>query len=498
MQKAGIIELSHCEWSSNVCLANKKNGDLRFAIDYRKINKLSTPDSYPLPRIDNCLDTLSGSYWFSTIDLRSGFWQVAQDQRVGDKTTFITRKGSFKFKVLPFGLQGSPGLFQRVMDLILAGLNWQSCLVYIDDIIVFSKSPEEHLSRLEAVFKRLLENNLKLKPSKLCLFQERLIFLGYVISAEGIATDSEKTRTVLEMTEPHNVKELRSYLGCFGYYRRFISQFSQIAEPLYSLLRKGQKFVWTQRQQKAFDTLKTRLATAPVLALPVDDATTIVDCDASDTGLGAVLSMVINGEERPLAYASRTYSKQEINYCITRREMLSMIFALKQFRQYCLGRHIIVRTDHAPLISIQTTPTPSAQTCRWLDFLAEYSMEIRHRPGARHGNADGCSRANAACKQCWLSGEAYAKLDAEANNAVVGTYPREAGDSVVVQATDKIHRVMAGTTETCSVDMESAQRNDADIGPVYDAVSTSDAAPEWGNVFATARTPRICLSSGRS
>ena len=336
MLQAKVIEPARSEWASNVCLAKKKDGGLRFAIDFRRVNRLSTPDSYPLPRIDNCLDTLSGACWFSTIDLRSGFWQVAQDKADADKTTFITRKGSFKFRVLPFGLQGSPSLFQRVMDLVLTGLNWQTCLVYIDDIIVFSRSPEEQLNRLETVFLRLAEHNLKIKPSKLCLFQRELIFLGYKISAKGIAADPEKTRTVLEMSEPGNIKELRSYLGCFGYYRKFISQFSQVAEPLYALLRKGTKFIWTSKQQTAFDTLKRKLSTAPVLALPVDDAQTIIDCDASDTGLGAVLSQLIDGEERPLAYASRTYSQQELNYCITRRELLGLIFGLKQFRQYCL------------------------------------------------------------------------------------------------------------------------------------------------------------------
>jgi hypothetical protein len=297
------------------------------------------------------------------------------------------------------------------MDLILSGLTWQSCLVYLDDVIIFSRTPEQHLERLEQVFQRLAANNLKLKPSKLCLFQEQLIFLGYKISAEGVATDPEKTRTVLQMQEPQNIKELRSYLGCFGYYRKFISNFSQIAEPLYALLRKGQKFSWTNRQQKAFDTLKAKLVSAPVLALPVDDAQMVVDCDASDSGLGAVLSQIINGEEKPIAYASRTYNKQDMNYCITRRALLGLIFALKHFRQYCLGRKIIVRTDHAPLISLQTTPTPSAQMCRWLDLIAEFDMVIEHRPGARHGNADGCSRANMACSQCKLSAESYEKLD---------------------------------------------------------------------------------------
>jgi len=475
MLQAKVIEPARSEWASNVCLAKKKDGGLRFAIDFRKVNSLSTPDSYPLPRIDNCLDTLSDACWFSTIDLRSGFWQVAQDQADADKTTFITRKGSFRFRVLPFGLQGSPSLFQRVMDLVLTGLNWQSCLVYIDDIIVFSRSQEQQLTRLAAVFDRLAENNLKIKPSKICLFQRELIFLGYKISEHGIAADPEKTRTVLEMAVPKNIKELRSYLGCFGYYRKFISQFSQVAEPLYALLRKGAKFCWMKRQQNAFDILKQRLASAPVLALPIDDAPTIIDCDASDTGLGAVLSQVIDGEEKPLAYASRTYSKQELNYCITRRELLGMIFGLKQFRQYCLGRKIVVRTDHAPLITIQSTPNPSAQMCRWLDFIAEYEMQIQHRPGLRHGNADGCSRANAACKQCKLSAEDYKELDHKADNHRQSVEL----DATVKATTDSEYRVAVVKSVNDQLDMDKAQEQDVDIGPIFAAMLNSTEPPDW-------------------
>ena len=258
--------------------------------------------------------------------------------------------------------------------------------MYVDDIIIYSRTPEDHLNRLEEVFQRLAEHNLKIKPSKICLFKQELTFLGYRVSSAGIATDPDKTKTVLQMPEPKNVKELRSYQGCFGYYRKHISQFSQLAEPLYGLLRKGTKFHWGNKQQQAYDMLKRKLSTAPVLSLFRDDAPVILDCDASDSGVGAVCSQIINGEEKPIAYASRTYNKQEMSYCITRRELLGLIFALKHFRQYCIGRHIIVRTDHAPLLAIKTSPNPSSQMCRWLDFIAEYDMQIQHRLGIRQGN----------------------------------------------------------------------------------------------------------------
>ena len=465
MLQANIIEPAHSDWASNVCLAKKQDGSLRFAIDFRRVNRLSKPDSYPIPRIDSCLDTLNGSSWFTTIDLKSAFWQVAQDPADADKTTFITRKGSFRFRVLAFGLQGSPSLFQRVMDLVLSGLTWQICLVYIDDIIIFSRTPETHLQRLEQVLQRLAAHNLKIKPSKLHLFQQRLTFLGYQISAEGISTDPEKTRTVLQMRRPQNIKELRSYLGCFGYYRRFISQFSPIAEPLYALLRKGVKFTWTDKQQRAFEILKSKLATAPVLALPCDEAQTILDVDASDSGLGAVLSHVIDGEEKPVAYASRTFSQAESKYCIARRELLGLIYGLKHFRQYCLGRHIIIRTDHAPLLSIQTTPNPSAQICRWMDFLQEYDFTILHRPGIRHGNADGCSRFQSACKQCNMSAESYARLD---NAASMSSAPPK---SINVCST----RILADS----EMDIKWHQQKDPDLQPVRQAIHQSMNMPDW-------------------
>ena len=503
MLTAKVIEPAHSDWASNVCLAKRKDGRLRFAIDFRRVNRLTKPDSYPLPRIDSCLDMLNGSSWFCTIDLRSGFWQVAQDPADADKTTFLTRKGSFRFKVLPFGLQGSPSLFQRVMDLVLAGLTWQTCLVYLDDIIAFSRTPEDLLVRLDQIFQRLKQHNLKLKPSKLCLFQQELIFLGYKISADGIGTDPEKTRTVLDMAPPRNVKELRSTMGCFGYYRRFISSFSQIAEPLFALLRKGEKFIWTSSHQRAFDLLKTKLASAPVLALPCDDAQTVLDVDASDSGLGAVLSNVINGEERPVAYASRTYNPCEKSYCITRRELLALIFGLKHFRQYCLGRHVIVRTDHAPLLAIKSNPNPSAQMCRWLDLIEEMDITILHRPGIRHGNADGCSRAQSACKQCTLSAASYQRLDnlhavsdqqqaTQSNPTSSDTVTSEIDvtsiSTGVVTSTahqnqrdavgHSVHRSRVQHT-TFNMDFAAEQQVDPDIKPVLEALSQSETMPDW-------------------
>jgi predicted aspartyl protease/transposase InsO family protein len=468
MLKAKIIEPAQVEWASNVCLARRKDGGLRFAIDYRRLNRLTTGDSYPIPRIDSCLDVLNGSAWFSTLDLRCGFWQVAQDERDADKTTFVTRRGSFRFRVLSFGLQGSPSLFQRVMDLVLAGLTWDCCLVYIDDIVIFSRTQAEHIDRLEQVLRRLKEHNLKLKPDKCQFLQQSVSFLDYVVSGKGISLDERKTRTILQLQRPKNLKELRSYIGCFSFYRKFISSFSVIAEAIYALTRKGVKFEWTQKQEESFEILKKKLSQAPVLALPRDDAQTVLNVDACDTRVGAVLSQIINGEERPIAYASRTLNDAERRYCITRREMISLIFGLKTFRQYCLGRNILIRADHAPLLSIQKSPSPSAQMCRWLDFLQVFNFTIQHRPGLRHGNADGCSRATTACKQCHLSAASYQRLDEQAQNGSMKHV------RVVRHRSTDLHP---------SMDIATAQREDPDIRPVIEAMETSSDMPPWNSLL---------------
>jgi len=342
------------------------------------------------------------------------------------------------------------------MDLILAGLTWNSCLVYVDDIIIFSKTVSSHIQRLEEVFQRLAENNLKNKPEKCQFLQEHVTLLGYKVSGQGISLDPEKTRIILELKPPTCIKELRSYIGCFSYYRRFISQFSIIAEPLYALTRKGEKFKWTSKQDYAFQLLKSRLTEAlfrVMMQLQSSMSTHVTQ--------GAVVSQIIDGKEKQLAFASRTLNPAERNYCITRREALALIYGLKVFRQHCLGRDIIIRTDHAPLITIQSTPTPSAQICRWLDFLQEYSFTIQHRPGLRHGNADGCSCASQPCSQCHLNATSYEDNDKNADSTPL----------VMIRTTRRKYKP---TMET-NFDMADAQLKD----PVIEAVNNSTTMPVW-------------------
>jgi len=316
MLKAGVIEPSCSPWTSNIVVVTKKDGSLRFCVDYRKLNSVMRRDAYPLPRMDSCLDALSGARYFNAFDLRSGYHQVPMDMRDADKTTFIVRTGTYRYRRVPFGLCNAGSTFQRVMDLALNGLNFYMCLVYLDDIIVYSATVEEHLSRLRKLFDRLRLANLKLKPSKCSLLRAEVHFLGHVVSGEGVATDPSKIDLVRDWPQPRDVHEVRSFLGLFtcisdaysdtSYYRRFVPTFAEVAAPLHALTRKNKKFEWTSQCEEAISKLKQALITSPILAMPNDTDPFLLDTDACDVSIGAVLSQVQNGVERVIAYASRS------------------------------------------------------------------------------------------------------------------------------------------------------------------------------------------------
>ena len=396
-----ICEPSFSPWASNVVLVKKSDGTLRFCIDYRQLNNLTVKDSYPLPRIDTCFDALGGAKYFSTLDLRQGYWQVENDPETADKTTFITRKGAFKFKVLPFGLSNAPAVFQRLMNLVMQGLTWEACLVFLDDIIVLSATFEQHLERLNSVFDRLKSANLKLKPSKCKLFQHKVKFLGSVVSARGIEPDPDKLSAISEWPVPTNLTEVRSFVGLASYYRRHVEGFSDIAKPLSELTKKNQPFVWGPEQQRAFEKLKYCLTHYPVLAPPLPEGKYIIDTDASDFAMGAVLQQEQHGTVRVIAYASKTFDAAERMYCTTRKELAAIIYALKEFRHYVVGGvSFLLRTDHGALTSLFKTPEPIQQQARYLNFLADYNFEIQHRAGSQHGNSDGLSRRPCGSKKC--------------------------------------------------------------------------------------------------
>ena len=301
---------------------------------------------------------------------------------------------------MPFGLCNAPATFQRLMDSILAGLHWRSCLVYIDDIMVIGKSFDEHLYNLQQVLEHLRQAGLKLQPHKRKFLQAQVTYLGHVISAQGVSPDPEKTSKIKSWPIPQSAQEVQRFLGLANYYRWFIKDFATMAKPLHRLTEKGAAFSWTPECENSFNSLKTQLTSAPILTLPNWSQPFILDTDASDTGIGAVLSQLQeDGSECVVAYASRVLSKQERNYCVTRRELLAVVAFLQHFRQYLLGTPFTIRTDHSALTWLQNFKQPEGQLARWLEQLQKYKFTIIHRPGKAHCNADALSRRHCS-KDC--------------------------------------------------------------------------------------------------
>ena len=292
MKQQGLVEPSNSPWSSPVVLVKKKDGSLRFCVDYRQLNHVTCKDSYPLQRVDDALETLAGMKWFSTLDLQSGYWQVKLDKISKDKTAFSTGNGLWQFKVMPFGLCNAPATFERLMEQVVAGLPWHIAMVYIDDILVSGCTFEEHLANLRMVFERLRTAKLKLLPGKCDLFQLRVGYLAHILSANGISTDPRKIEAVSTWPPPSTLPELKSFLGLCSYYKRFIASFAEIAKPLYKLLEVGQTFQWTPETQQVFQELKEQLVRAPILGYPLPDSPFILDTDASNHAVGAVLSQL--------------------------------------------------------------------------------------------------------------------------------------------------------------------------------------------------------------
>ena len=284
MEEQGVIEPSNSPWASPVVLVKKKDGTVRFCIDYRKVNEVTEKDAYPLPRIEDNLDSLKGAKWFSTLDLASGYWQVEMEEEDKAKTAFCTKYGLFQFNVMPFGLCNAPGTFERLMETVLRGMQWERAVLYLDDIIIFSETIEDHMQRVEEILIRLKQANLMLKPSKCHFFKRQVEFLGHIVSQKGVETDPKKIKDVKEWPIPRRVKDVRSFLGLTGYYRRFIKDYGSIAKPLHELTEKNTAFEWTKARNEAFEKLKVALTSSPILGYPSTEIKDgfILDTDASN------------------------------------------------------------------------------------------------------------------------------------------------------------------------------------------------------------------------
>ena len=405
MLESGVVQPSESEWASPVVLVRKKDGGVRWCIDYRKLNELTLKDAYPLPKIEECLDTLEGATVFSTLDMQSGYWQIEVHPEDRGKTAFITRYGLFQYTRMPFGLCNAPGTFQRAMEVVLRGLQWTTLLVYLDDVIILGKGVEDGLRNLAMVFGRMQTHGLKLKPSKCQLLKSEVLFLGHVVNSQGIAPNPGLVSAVQDWSTPNNITELQSFLGLCNYYRRFVRDFAHVCSPLYELQCKGEEFHWGASQQEAFEQVKRQLTSSPVLAYPIQDGEFVLDTDASHTCIGAVLSQVQGGQEKVIAYASAHLQKPQVRYCVTRKELLAVVRFVRQFRHYLLGRRFTVRTDHHSLTWLFRFRNPEGQLARWLEELSQFDFQIEHRPGVRHGNADALSRAPESECDCYHAGD---------------------------------------------------------------------------------------------
>ncbi len=408
MEEAGVIRPSKSPYASQMVVVIKKDGSLRMCMDYRKLNLCSTRDAFPLPRIEDALEALGQSKYFSTLDLTSGYWQVEVAEQDKHKTAFSTPMGLYEANRMPFGLQNAPSTFQRLMTCCFGDLNYINLLIYLDDIIVFSKTFEEHLERLQVVFNRLREHGLKLKPSKCHLMKREVQYLGHVVSAEGIRTDPEKINAVADWKRPTNRKEVQQFLGFTGYYRRFVGGYAKLVAPLYRLTsgdprkkKRGAKtpwvpppqFHWTEECEAAFQGLKQRLTTAPVLAYPDYNLPFLLQTDASGEGLGAVLAQIQEGKERVLAYASRGLHPSETRYPAHKLEFLALKWAAtEKFYDHLYGHKFSVITDNNPLKYVMTTAKLDATGQRWVSHLSMLDFDIQYRQGKCNANADALSR----------------------------------------------------------------------------------------------------------
>lgn len=345
MLKKKVIVPSSSDWCSSVVLIKKPDESFRFCVDYRGLNKLTVKDKYPLPRISELLDRLQGSRYFSTIDLKSGYWQLPLDERDAKKTAFMANGSLYEFTCLPFGVVNGPSSFMRFMHTVLRGL--PRTMVYLDDVIVFSESEEQHMEDLANVLKRLDSYNLKISAKKCQFFQTEVEFLGFLVSGEGIRSDPEKVNVIKEWPQPTTAKQLMRFLGFCAFYHKFLKDLSMTAKPLYNLIRKNEDDVWTDATEEAFQTLKKQIMTLPMLAYPDPNLPYDLHCDASNHGLGAVLVQI----GRPVAYASRTLTPPELNYHTTEKECLAIVWALDYFHPYVFGANFTVYTDHSALKS---------------------------------------------------------------------------------------------------------------------------------------------------
>ena len=388
-----FIEPSNSSWSSPCILVPKPDGSYRMCTDYRKVNCVTKTDTFPIPRMDDCIDKVGKARYVTKFDLLKGFWQVPLTDRAKEISAFVTPDGLFQYKVMPFGMKNSPASFQRLINKVIADL--EGCEAYIDDVIIYSDTWEEHLRIIREFFKRLSRAMLTINLSKSEFGQAQVTYLGHVVGQGEVKPVSAKVEAIAKFPQPVSKKQLMRFLGMAGYYRRFCPNFAAVAEPLTQLLSKRVKFIWSERCDKAFDELKAMLQSAPVLAAPDFRSPFKLAVDASDVAAGAVLLQEDDeGVEHPVCYFSKKFNKSQRNYSTIEKECLALVLALQQFEVYVSssGLPIVVYSDHNPLVFIHKMKNKNQRLLRWSLMLQEYVLEIRHIKGKDNVIADCLSR----------------------------------------------------------------------------------------------------------
>ena len=397
----GHIRPSSSPYGAPVLFVPKKDGRWRMCVDYRALNRQTVRDRYPLPRIDDLLDRLGKAKHFTTLDLASGYHQIAVKEEDIPKTAFRTQRGQFEFVVMPFGVTNAPSTFQRMMNSLFKEEMDKFVLVYLDDILVFSATLQEHIEHIKKTLDRLREAKLYARLHKCAFFQQQVEYLGYDVSAAGICPSASKVKAVVEWPRPQSVRDIRAFLGLASFYRRFIKQFSLKARPLTDLTREKNDWQWNESQENAFNSLKQSLVLAPVLRIPDFDLPFVVTTDASLVSVGGILEQDFGQGLQPVAYESRKLNPAETRYSAYERELLGMVWAIGKWRHYLEGTHFVVQTDHSSLRHLPNQPSVNRRIWKWVSILQGYDMEIRHIPGK-------INPADALTRQARGSDERYA------------------------------------------------------------------------------------------
>ncbi|BET00273.1 multicellular organismal development [Nesidiocoris tenuis] len=389
-----VIEPSNSPWSSPILLVRKPEGKYRFCVDFRRLNAVTKKDAYPLPYISSILDRLREAKFLSSIDIKSAYWQVKVRKQDREKTAFtVPGRGLFHFKRMPFGLHNAPATWQRLIDRVLGADLEPYVFVYLDDAVICTPDFDTHLNILEKVFQRLLAAGLVINREKCSFCRPELKYLGYIVDEYGLRVDPDKVTAILNIPRPRTPKEVRQFCGTCSWYRRFVRDFSTRIAPLHNLLKKGQKFNWSEEAERAFLDIRQALIQSPVLSCPDFQQPFELHTDASAYGLGAVLIQVLDGEPRVIAYASKSLTKPQQNYSATERECLAVVWGIEKFRAYLEGTHFKVYTDHHSLKWLCSLKDPQGRLARWAIRLQPYDYEVIHKKGKDNVVPDALSRA---------------------------------------------------------------------------------------------------------